>query len=209
VGLVGAFGFEEASGTAATDSSGSGNNGTVSGATRSTSGRFGRALSFDGAGDIVNVPDTSSLDLTTGMTLEAWVRPSALSGWRTVLMKEQTGGLVYAIYASTDAGRPSGHVYTSSELDTQGTVALTANAWTHLALTYDGGTLRLYVNGNQASSRAVSGSILTSTGAVRIGGNNVWPEWFNGLIDEVRVYRRALTAAEVGADMARPVVPGS
>ena len=48
-----------------------------------------------------------------------------------------------------------------------------------------------------------------STGVLRIGGNNIWPEWFSGRIDEVRVYNRALTAADVQADMARAVVPGS
>ena len=47
-----------------------------------------------------------------------------------------------------------------------------------------------------------------STGALRIGGNQIWPEWFSGLIDEVRVYNRALSAAEVAADMNRPVTGG-
>ncbi len=63
--------------------------------------------------DLVTVPDANSLDLTTGVTLEAWVRPSTVTGWRTALLKEQTNGLVYAIYANTDANRPSGHLFTT------------------------------------------------------------------------------------------------
>ena len=77
VGLVAAYGFDEGSGTTVADSSGSGNGGTVSGATWAI-GKFGTALSFDGVNDIVNVADSASLDLTTGMTIEAWVLPRAL-----------------------------------------------------------------------------------------------------------------------------------
>ena len=61
-----------------------------------------------------------------------------------------------------------------------------------MAATYDGTTLRLYVNGTLVSPAAVAGSIVTSTGALRIGGNAIWGEFFSGLIDEVRVYNRAL-----------------
>ena len=79
--------------------------------------------------------------------------------------------------------------------------------WSHLASTYDGTTLRLYVNGTQVSQLAASGSILTSTSPLRIGGNGIWCEWFNGLIDEVRVYNRALSAAEIQGDMLRSITP--
>ncbi len=51
------------------------------------------------------------------------------------------------------------------------------------------------------STLAVAGAIQTSTSPMRIGGNTIWSEWFNGLIDEVRVYNRALTAAEIQTDM--------
>ena len=74
-GLVAAYGFEEASGTAVTDASGTGNAGTTNGPTRITTGRFGRALNFDGVNDLVMIPDASSLDLTNRMTLEAYVYP--------------------------------------------------------------------------------------------------------------------------------------
>ena len=208
--LVGAWGFDEASGTTTADASGRGNTGTLSGPTRNAGGRFGGALSFDGINDWVTVPDADSLDLTSGMTLEAWVRPTAIgSNWRSVLLKEQPGDLIYALYAGDGAGRAATHIFTTADRGLSGTTATPLNAWTHLAATYDGATQRIYVNGVQAASRAQTGAIRVSTGALRIGGNNIWSnEWFAGLIDELRVYNRALSAAEVTADMTRPVTGG-
>jgi hypothetical protein len=74
-------------------------------------------------------------------------------------------------------------------------------SWTHLATTFNGSSLQLYVNGALVRTTARTGSILVSTGALQIGGNNFWGEYFGGLIDEVRVYNRALTAAEIQSDM--------
>jgi hypothetical protein len=207
-GLVAAYSFNAGSGTTVADASGNGNTGTITGATWSAAGKYGNALSFNGTNNFVTVNESASLDLTGAMTLEAWVNPSALgSTWRCVLLKEQSGGLIYALYANTDTNRPSGHVYISSEFDTRGTAALATNTWTHLAVTYDGTTLRMFVNGVEASNKVVGGNIKTSTGALRIGGNSVWGEYFSGLIDEVRVYNRALTAAQIQADMSSPVTP--
>ena len=79
--------------------------------------------------------------------------------------------------------------------------------WAHLAVTYDGSVLALYVNGTQVATQLQSGPILTSTGALRIGGNNIWSEWFAGLIDEVRIYNRALTQSQIQADMNTRVGP--
>ena len=204
-GLVAAYGFEEGTGTTVADASGSGNNGTVSGALWSSSGRYGNALAFDGVNDIVTVPDANSLDLTTGLTLEAWVYPTALSGWRTVLLKEVSSELAYALYAHDDVPRPAGYVRVGSSQSVAGSTALPLNTWTHLALTYDGTTLRLYQGGTQIGSRAVTGTIATSSLPLRIGGNAIWGEYFAGRIDEVTVYNRALSASEIQADMAGPL----
>ena len=71
-GLVASYSFDEPSGATVQDVSGNGNNGTIANATRSTAGKYGGALSFNGTNAQVNVPNSSSLQLTTGMTLEAW-----------------------------------------------------------------------------------------------------------------------------------------
>ena len=82
------------------------------------------------------------------------------------------------------------------------------NAWTHIAFTYDGTTQRLYVNGTQVATKATTGAIQTTNNPLWIGGNQPYGEYFNGLIDEVRVYSRALSQSEIQSDMSAPV-PGS
>jgi len=210
-GLVAAYSFNEGSGTTVSDLSGNGNTGTVTGATWSTSGKFGKALSFAASRKAyVTVPDSASLHLTGGMTLEAWVNPSTLTGsWRTVLLKERAGSIAYALYANNGSNRPVGQVYTAAEQSSAGTAQLTRNKWAYLATTYDGTSLRLFVDGTQVSSAAVSGSIVSSTGLLKIGGNAIWGEWYDGMIDEVRVYNRALSATEIQTDMNTPVVQDS
>lgn len=209
-GLVAAYGFNEGSGTTAGDSSGGGRNGTLSNATWSTAGRFGNALAFNGTNAWVTVNDANALDLTNGMTLEAWVNPTANSGWRTVLLKERPGSLAYALYSADDTGQPpAGYVNRGGiDVNATGTSALPLNTWSHLATSYDGAALRLYVNGTLVQTRALSGNISTSNNPLRIGGNAVWGEYFGGLIDEVRVYNRALTPAEIQTDMNTPIGGG-
>ena len=72
-------------------------------------------------------------------------------------------------------------------------------------MTWDGTTQRLYVNGVQVGTQAVGGTLVNSAGALRFGGNNVWSEWFSGALDEIRIYDRALSQAEVQSDMTTPV----
>ncbi|WP_272473957.1 LamG-like jellyroll fold domain-containing protein [Baekduia alba] len=206
VGLVGAWGFDETSGTGASDSSGNGLNGTITGATRSTTGKFGNDLTFNGTSNWVTVADNAKLDLTNKITMEAWVNPTALgTTWRTAMIKENTSALVYSLYANAGNSKASGHVSTPAESNTMSTANIAVNTWTHLATTYDGATLKLYVNGTLVSSKAVTGSMPNSTGALRFGGNNVWGEWFKGQLDEIRLYNTALTQAQVQSDMATPI----
>ena len=231
-GLVAAFGFEELAGTTAIDSSAGPINGTfgagAAAPTRVAIGRFGRAVSFDG-GDTINVPDvgTTKLDLTNGMTLEAWVNPSSMSGWESVLYKDRgaagTGLLTYALYAH-DGGTstpPAGYVRTSGAGPDRGIAGgpvnalfpgsvnrLSLNNWAHIAVTYAAGTLRFYVNGLLANQIVgANQNILTSNLPLHIGSSNAQiSEGFNGMIDEVRIYNRALTQAEIATDMNTPIV---
>jgi hypothetical protein len=206
VGLAAAYAFRESSGTTTADSSGNNNTGTLAGATRTTAGQTGQALSFDGVNDRVNVNDSASLDLTNGMTLAAWVFPTTLSGWRTVILKETNTALAYALYAHDNAPRPAAYVRVgNAEVSVAGVSALPLNTWSHLAATYNGSTLRLYVNGVEVGSQAASGAIQVSARPLRIGGNAIWGEWFAGRIDEVRIYNRALGPTEIQTDMTTPV----
>ncbi len=205
VGLVAAYAFNEGTGSSVADSSGSGNVGSVANPTWSSSGKFGGALSFNGLDTLVNVPDSALLDLTTGMTLEAWINPSSVtSAWRDVIYK---GADVYYLEAtSSNNGNPAGGATVgASTVEAYGTAALTTGVWSHLALTFDGSNMVLYVNGVQISSQSGVGTIPTSASDLQIGGDTVHGRAFEGLIDEVRVYNRALSAAEIQTDMNLPV----
>jgi concanavalin A-like lectin/glucanase superfamily protein len=170
-------------------------------------GRFGQALSFDGTDDVVTVPHDTTLNLNSSMTLEAWVRPSALGTVRTVVTKDQPGTSSYALLANTAASVPSANVFTTSALDAVGPASLGLGTWTHLAQTWDGSTLKLYVDGAEVSSRPTTGALLTGTGQLRIGGSSTAGQFFSGLVDEVRVFSRVRTAAEIAADMNAAVKP--
>ncbi|PUA80216.1 hypothetical protein C7S10_13740 [Nocardioides currus] len=198
-GLIGAWSFNEGSGSTIGDGSGRGNGGSVVGPTWTTAGKYGNALSFDGVDDYASVADSASLDLGKSMTLEAWVRPTASSGWRTVLLKEASSSLAYSLYsASGTTNRPSVWIDGASSV---GTTAVPLNAWTHVAATYDGTRLKIYTNGVLRTDKAVTSAVPVSADPLKIGGNAVWGEFFGGQIDEVRIYSRVLSAAEITTDM--------
>ncbi len=112
------------------------------------------------------------------------------------------------MYASQDVARPAAYARVGGgDKAVAGSAALPLNTWSHLAATYDGNTLRLYVNGTLVGSGPQSGTIAVSAGVLRIGGNAVWGEYFSGLIDEVRIYSRVLAASEIQADMNTPIGP--
>ena len=206
LGLVAAYAFNEGSGATVADAADNNNTGILgSGVTWTSQGKFGSALVFNGS-SYITVNDAPSLDLTTGMTLEAWVYPTVTpTYWSTVIMKEQPGDYVYVLDAGSPTNRPLLSIVTPDSQGIAGPAALPLNTWSHLAGTYDGTTLRLYVNGTQVTSTVVTGSIFSSTGPLRIGGNSVWGEYFRGRIDEVRIYNRALSAPEIQADMQTPI----
>jgi chitodextrinase len=205
-GLVAAYDFNAGTGTTVADVSGNGNTGTIVNATWTTSGKYGDALSFNGTNAQVVVNDSASLHLTTAVTLEAWVNPSsAPTGWQDVIYKPLDNYFLEA--ASSNGNKPgAGALLTSSaEPLAYGTAQLAANTWTHLAMTYDGTTLKIYVNGTLATSAAQSGTITTSANPLQIGGDTTYGQYFKGLIDEVRIYNVALTQAQIQSDMSTPL----
>jgi Concanavalin A-like lectin/glucanases superfamily len=205
-GLVAAYGFEEI-GNNIIDASGNGNHGTIKEATRSPSGYYGYAMKFDGINDLLTVNDSSSLDLSSGLTFEAWVNPAVvMNNWKTVLIKEQPGDEVYSLYANGGSNIPTTGVTVNGNVGSlKGGASLTPNKWSHLAATYDGKVQRLFVDGKEVSSRPQTGSIQQSNNALQIGGSTVWGAYFSGLIDEVRIYNRALSSTEISQDWTKAV----
>jgi hypothetical protein len=200
-GLVAAYGFGEGSGSLVLDSSGRANTGTIVGAIRTTAGKFGSALLFNGTNSLVRIPHTASLNLTSGMTLEAWVYPISSGGWRDLIYKSL--GSLSLYYLGTYSGlSATGGTY-GAHIYGRGTLPL--NAWSHVAATYDRTTQRIYVNGVQVGSRAETDLIQTSTEAVTLGGDTAHARYWAGRIDEVRIYNRALSASEIQRDLANAV----
>jgi hypothetical protein len=200
--LVAAYSFAEGAGTTVADLSGHGHTGTITNATWTTAGKYGNALAFNGTDARVTIDDAASLRLTTGMTLEAWVKPSAGGGrWVDVVYKGDDN--YYLEASTTSAGRPGIGIRTAaSRHESFGTTTVALNAWTHLAATYDGAMLRFYVNGTQVSSQSMTGNIMTSTNPLQIGGDSIYGQYFAGTLDEVRIYSVALNPTQIQADMA-------
>ncbi|MEV6982580.1 LamG-like jellyroll fold domain-containing protein, partial [Sphaerisporangium sp. NPDC051017] len=207
-GPVAAYGFNVGSGTAVADDSGHSQAGTATDTTWATSGKFGKALSFNGTSSLVTIPDSPSLRLSDGMTLMAWVNPTVLDNWRQAILKEFSGGLSYALYASNGT-QPNGWAVNTdgTEGSVDSTEDIPLNTWSHLALTYDGSKLAFYLNGAKTAETDFQGTLRGDDGPLRIGGNGIWGEHFAGLIDEVRVYDRALSEAEIQSDKDTPVTP--
>jgi hypothetical protein len=192
------------SGTTVMDGSGYGNNGTGAGSiARTASGKFGGAIYVIDGGSIT-VPDAASLDLTTGMTIEAWVNPDEATAYQAVVLKETAKGGAWGLYAFVDGSGPGSVIEVGRDYVANAGPNLALHTWTHLATTYDGATLRLYRDGALVAQRSVSGSMATSSGPLKIGGNAIWNEPFEGRIDDVRVYNRPLSASELATEMKVP-----
>ena len=206
-GLVAAYNFNEGSGTSAADSSGNGHTSTLTNGPTWTTGKYGDALSFDGADDYVNVPDAASLDLTN-WTISAWIYPTSLPfvTWKTILCK---GGDCTNYYLQTYGTELEGGFESPAgnwrRFRTTG-ATLQLNTWYHVAFTFDdaANTGKVYISGVERFSKTETAVPVTTATPLRIGTDN-WDENWSGLLDDLRIYNRALTQAEIQTDMNTPV----
>jgi len=182
--------------TDASDNSGMGNDGTVTGAVYS-----GEHYEFNGTiTDYIEVGESSSLDVTN-LTIMVWVKLSTLTPNNGIIYKDDGGDGIFHLriesgrlvaYITTDeSGIEGGYISSSSE-------TVSAGSWAHVAMTYTSGDTKIhgYINGVETSGASITGgTISTSVDALYIGRQ--LSNYFNGSIDEVAIYNRSLSAIEI------------
>jgi hypothetical protein len=211
--LIAAYAYNEGTGTIAADVSANNNTAALSGATWSTSCRFGNCLSFNGTSNFVESPDIDALTPGTGATFEAWVvLPAAPSETASVFNKwnqSTDDEYLFGISSSqtlyfawqTTGGRTWG---TASFNHVFGLGTIPLNTLTHIAVVRSSATLQFYINGNLDSAHVVmdTNPFRNGINTLRIGGQGRGAtRFFSGRIDEPRMYNRALTQAEIQYDM--------
>jgi hypothetical protein len=204
--LVGWWKLDEGSGSMATDSTGNGGFGSFYNSPTYTTGKVGPyATLINGSSEDIATPSTDSISPKSTITLAAWVYLNANNAYQTLISKQSgsTWSVNYADYClRTDSsglveswlnfGGNIGYYVTSVS-------AIPTGVWTHVAMTYDGSTQTIYINGISNSTHSLSTSINTSGYPLNIGNHNLTDpgEDLNGVIDDVRIYSRALSAVEI------------
>jgi len=197
--------LNEGNGTAVNDSSGQSpaNHGTLNpNGGNWEAGRYGSCYNFTGIDELVSVSDASSLNVTGELTLEAWIKPDDVNGLQYVISKwyAVTNQRSYALciengkvdFRFTPDGTWGSRVQVIS------TQTISTNVWTHIAGTYDGSTMKIFINGVQdISMTATSLSVHSGSASVTIGGrlNN---DYFDGCIDEARILNISKTVFNPG-----------
>jgi hypothetical protein len=195
--------FDDGSGDIAVDSSGNDLNGALLGNPSWADGALDGALQFDGDGDYVDFGNDQKFDITGQITISAWIKVDVFDkDWQTIIAKgdsswrlQRDAGNSALEFACT--GLPVPGTRWSA---IHGTVEVNDGQWHHVAGTYDGSQICLYVDGTLDVSANTTGSININEQSVYIGENAEKPERFwNGLIDDVRIYSYALNADEIVA----------
>jgi hypothetical protein len=174
------------------------------------SGKIGKALNFDGSDDKVTLPNDSSLRPTDAITITAWINISSLGNWRTIITSHASAWGQGYWFNVDSSGRLQAELanvaaYTSFR---SASSAIAAGTWYHVALTYDKSigvnNLNMYINGKNVKQLSSSNSITYSAGSNPEIGNESFDGYlFSGSIDEVKVYKSALTPAEILIDYNR------
>jgi beta-galactosidase len=199
--LVGWWKFDETEGGNAGDSSSNDNVGKLFGNPqwRPSAGKVGGALEFDGVDDYVDCGNDASLDITEQITITAWVKtndagdsqfnPYITKGDRTYGLKQHSqNSIEFVIYDGT---------WRVTHYPVDGSFN---GVWHHLAGTYDGSKLKLYIDGTLEVTTAYKGSIASSAANLNIATNSEESgRFYNGAIDDLRIYNYALSEGEITA----------
>jgi formylglycine-generating enzyme required for sulfatase activity len=184
----------------ATDVTGNGHDGTFQGnAATVASGPFGNAFSFDGSGDYIAIGD--ELDMATSdFTLAAWINGDpTMNDWGRIFDKGYASGYAFGKRSNT-TNIAFEYLASGSQGNAFGTTSsLIDNTWHHVALIKSGTTVAIYADGAVENSETVSGGIQNTANPLLIGfnpGEGIMGYW-KGLLDELRIYDRALTPAEI------------
>ena len=172
--------------------------GTLQGSPAFADGLSGSALQFDGVDDAVEIAHQSAL-APAALSLEAWVLPDETSPTanRMIVGKTSNGNDGYGLHQVSGGQFARFWVNKASDAATGVQAAMTAGQWNHLAGTYDGATLRLYVNGRLAASRAYTTAITHSSTAFQIGRSPLTGSFFRGRVDEVLLHNSAISLTTV------------
>ena len=195
--LLGWWKFDETSDTTAADASGGGNTGTLTTPLPQwqADGRLNGALRFTGeVGQSVTVANATSLNPTTGLSVSAWVNAVAWSGNNRILQKGNTDNQ-YRLLAEVGE-----FVWDIAGVGRLETTLPPVNQWVHVAGTYDGDRMALYFDGVEVASLAATGPVPVTTNPLYIGtktASSGAQNHLNGTLDQVRLYGRALSPAEV------------
>ncbi|NQU82538.1 MAG: prepilin-type N-terminal cleavage/methylation domain-containing protein [Parcubacteria group bacterium] len=197
--MIGAWSFDDGSGTVARDGWTDQNDGTLKNGPTWTEGIVNGALNFDGSNDYVNIPNDSILN-PDYITIEAWVYPIAYQYYANVVNKRYPAQYILRFYYYT--GRIQGYVHAGGAwrvcTTPAGKTEVQLNKWTHLAFSYNGTKGTVYINSKVGCSFNYTGKIASGSSSVRIGSyytGATRSERFRGKIDEVRIYNEALPSA--------------
>jgi len=179
-----------------TDSSGSGNNGSSTNVTYGTAGKLNTAISFNGTTSHIEINNNPTLQLSTALTIEAWVKANTNKSSKIFQKGDWDGFSIYQdLWNGWCASIAMQDGNNSSIVWGNGRPVL--NKWYHLAATYDGTAFRLYVNGTLANSTPLTGQIRSTNRKVSLGSDAGSQKFFGGEIDEAALYNRALTSSEI------------
>lgn len=201
------FTFDEGKGGTVKDQSSYKNDGIILGNPKWVGGKFGSALEFDGDGDTVEVKHNDSLNMTTAVTMEMWVKVPPVGGLvNQVGIEKGTWDAAgeYSLYPVYEVG--DGTLVQFNDLpdgcdDENAGRRIRDNAWHHLAGVWDGKTIFLYIDGEVDRSSQCAGKLGTTTQKLYIASRMGSSRFLVGTVDEVRVYNRALTREEIREDM--------